>query len=137
MLTSAFAPASQAHRAAGAYTTVDAQSRTPFELVIMLYDGAIRFAGQALDADRRGDRRGRAVGVSRTLAIVSELQNTLDIKRGGDIATELDRLYHYITTRLLEVTRSNDSAPLVEVLRLLATLRDGWLQASSSANARS
>ena len=137
MHTSAFAPVPQARRAAGAYTTVDAQSRSPLELVVMLYDGAIRFASQARDAHARGDRRARAVGVSRAMAIVSELQNTLDVKRGGELAVELDRLYHYLTTRLLDVTRTNDGAPLDEILLLLGTLRDGWLQASTAAPARS
>jgi len=120
------------HRGAGAYTTVDAQSRSPLELVVMLYDGAIRFVGQAREAHKQGDRRGRAVGVSRAMAIVGELQNTLDVERGREIALELDRLYQYISSRLLDVTRTGDAAPLDEILVLLGTLRDGWAQASTA-----
>jgi flagellar protein FliS len=131
MHTSAFAPA-PAHRGAGAYRTVDAQSRSPLELVVMLYDGAIRFVTQARDAHTRGDRRGRAVGVSRAMAIVNELQNTLDVDRGREIAMELDRLYRYITARLLDVTRTGDGTPLDEILQLLTTLRDAWAQASTA-----
>lgn len=97
----------------------------------MLYDGAIRFVAQARDAHTRGDRRGRAVGVSRAMAVVGELQNTLDVERGRDIAVELDRLYHYITGRLLDVTRSGDGTAFDEILLLLGTLREGWAQASS------
>lgn len=99
----------------------------------MLYDGAIRFLDQARDAHKRGDRRARAQGVSRALAIVSELQNTLDVERGRDIAGELDRLYHYVMRRLLDVTTTGDGAALDEILQLLGTLRDGWAQASQSA----
>jgi len=132
MHTSPFAP-DPAARGARAYLTVDAQSRSPLELVVMLYDGAIRFLGQARDAQARGDRRGRAQGISRALAIVSELQNTLDVERGRDIAGELDRLYHYVMRRLLDVTTRGDAAALDEILRLLGTLREGWAQASQSA----
>ena len=132
MHTTRPAPPPQTTRGAGAYATVDVQSRSPLELVIMLYDGAIRFVGQAREAHQQGDRRGRAVGVSRAMAIVGELQNTLDVEKGRDIAVELDRLYHYITARLLDVTRTGDAAPLDEILLLLGTLRDGWAQASSA-----
>jgi flagellar secretion chaperone FliS len=134
MHTSPFAP-DPAARGARAYLTVDAQSRSPLELVVMLYDGAIRFLGQARDAQTRGDNRGRAQGVSRALAIVSELQNTLDVERGCDIAGELDRIYHYVTRRLLDVTTTGDVAALDEVLQLIGTLREGWAQASQSAPA--
>jgi flagellar protein FliS len=133
MHTSPLAPAPA--RGARAYQTVDAQSRSPLELVVMLYDGAIRFLGQARDAHARGDKRGRAQGVSRALAIVSELQNTLDVERGRDIAGELDRIYHYVMGRLLDVTTRGDGAALDEILQLLGTLREGWAQASQSTPA--
>jgi flagellar protein FliS len=123
-------------RGALAYQTVDAQSRSPLELVVMLYDGAIRFVRQAQDAHRRGDARSRATGISRALAIVGELQNTLDVAKGGDVANELDRIYHYVTGRLLDVTTKGDGAGLDETLRLLATLREGWAHASAGAAAR-
>jgi flagellar protein FliS len=127
----------QTHRGAGAYAVVEAQSRSPLELVVMLYDGAIRFAAQARDAHQRGDRFGRAAGVSRAMAIVAELQNTLDVDNGREIASDLDRLYHYIMGRLLDVTRTGDPAALEETVRLLSTLRDGWVQLSAATSARS
>ena len=99
----------------------------------MLYDGAIRFVGQARDAHQRGDRFGRATGVSRAMAIVAELQNTLDVDRGGEIATNLDRLYQYMMARLLDVTRTGDPVALEETMKLLCTLRDAWVKVASTA----
>ena len=125
-----------ARRGAHAYQTVGAQSSSPLELVVMLYDGAIRFVKQAKDAHDRGDVRSRSTNISRVLAIVSELQSTLDVEKGLDIAHELDRLYHYITGRLLDVTTKRDAAALDEILGLLGTLRDGWAAASGAAAAR-
>lgn len=118
-----------------AYRKTEVQSRTPLELVVMLYDGAIRFVGVAKDAIGRGDIRARAEATSRALAIVSELQSTLDIARGGEMASSLDDMYRYITQRVVEATVKNDAAPLDEARRLLETLRDGWQTIAASAAA--
>ncbi|MCC7180175.1 MAG: flagellar export chaperone FliS [Acidobacteria bacterium] len=109
-----------------AYRRTEVQSRTPIELVVMLYDGALRFVAVAQDALRRRDIPARREATSRLLAIVSELQSTLDLERGGEVAARLDGLYDYVTRRILDVTAHNDEAALDEVRRLLETLRDGW-----------
>ncbi len=136
MHTSVMSKGRMARHGAHAYQVVDAQSSSPLELVVMLYDGAIRFLKQAKDAHERGDLRGCSASISRVLAIVSELQSTLDVEKGLDIAHELDRLYHYIIGRLLDVTTKQDAAALDEILSLLGTLRDGWASASGVIAAR-
>jgi flagellar protein FliS len=123
-----------ASRGAHAYRTVDAQSRSPLELVVMLYDGGIRFLGEARDAHERKDMVGRAVGVSRALAIVGELRSTLNLDEGGEMALDLDRLYDYMMNRLLDVTTKRDTSGLEEVQRLMKTVREGWMQLSASAS---
>ena len=119
-------------RGAEAYRRTEAQSRSPVELVIMLYDGALRFVGEARAAVARNDIRTRGEAVSRALAIVSELQNTLSVDTGGDIARELDRLYTYINYRLLDVSAKRDAAALDEVQKLLLTLREAWSQIATT-----
>lgn len=94
----------------------------------MLYDGALRFVGDARAALARNDVKARADAISRTLAIIAELQNTLDLEKGGAIAVELDRLYTYLTARLLDVTVQKNAAALDDVHKVLSTLRDGWAQ---------
>jgi len=121
------------HQGLNAYRTTEVTSRTPLELVVMLYDGAIRFIGVAKDAIGRGDIRGRSQAISRALAIVSELQSTLDVERGGEMAASLDDLYRYLTQRLIQATIHNDPAPLDESRRLLETLRDGWQTIAAEA----
>jgi flagellar protein FliS len=120
-----------------AYRKTEVQSRTPLELVVMLYDGALRFIAVAKDAIGRGCRRGRSEAISRALAIVSELQSTLDVERGGEMAASLDDMYRYVTQRLVQATIKNDAEPLDEVKRLLETLRDGWQQIAANAAAQS
>ena len=103
----------------------------------MLYDGAIRFVGEARSAMARQDVGARGEAISRALTIVAELQNTLNIEDGGTIAQELDRLYTYINTRLLDVTLKKDAGALDEVEKVLVTLRDGWVQIAATVPAGS
>lgn len=94
----------------------------------MLYDGALRFLGDAAAAADRKDLRARAHAVSRVLAIVAELQSTLDLEKGGAVADQLDDLYTYITSRLLDVALKNDVTAIEEARKLLTPIRDAWSQ---------
>ena len=102
----------------------------------MLYDGALRFVDEARTAHARKDLRARGVAISKTLAIIGELQNTLDMEKGGAVAEQLDNLYTYINSRLLDVTLKQDIAACDEVHNLLSTVRDAWSQVSSQPPAQ-
>jgi flagellar protein FliS len=115
-------------RGAEAYRQTEARSRSPLELVVMLYDGALRFVGNAMEADARGHRGDRGAAISRALAVLGELQSTLNLAEGGDVARELDRLYTYMQQRLLDVTVHDDRKALDEVRRLLTPLRSSWAE---------
>jgi flagellar secretion chaperone FliS len=121
----------KAPRGAEAYRRMNVESRSPMELVVMLYDGALRFVGEARDAIGRNDVPARVAATRRALDIVAELQSSLNMEQGGDIARELDRLYTYMSSRLLDVTRG-DGAAADELHKLLGTLREGWSQASAA-----
>ena len=113
-------------RAAQAYVQTHVQSRSPLELVVMLYDGLLRFIGEAQSALASQDLHGKREAMSRALAILSELQSTLNMEHGGDLAQSLDALYTYINGRLLEGSLQNDPLPLDECARLLRPLREAW-----------
>jgi flagellar protein FliS len=107
---------------------MNVQSRSPLELVVMLYDGALQSLAKAKAAIEQHDTIARADAVSRALAIVTELQGTLDMQQGGSIAEELDRLYAFAISRLLDVTLKQDVTALDDVIRTLKPLRDGWAE---------
>ena len=111
-----------------AYRRVEVQSRSPLELVVMLYDGALASLTEARAAAAQGDGHKRRAAVSKALAIICSLQETLNLDEGGAVASDLDRLYNYATRRLLDVTLNEDIAALAEVQKLLAGLRDAWHQ---------
>jgi flagellar protein FliS len=94
----------------------------------MLYDGLLRFLGDAGGAIQSGDLAGKRDAISKALAVLSELQSTLNMEQGGEVATSLDALYTYVNGRLLDASMQNDRAPLDESARLLRTLRDAWAE---------
>jgi len=115
-------------RAAQTYYQTQIQSQSPVELVVMLYDGAIRFMRAAVEAIEKRDLPGKREAMSRAMAIVSELQSSLNLAAGGDIAKNLDELYSYVTGRLIEANINSAVEPLHESVKLMATLREGWSQ---------
>ena len=126
-----------AGRGLDSYRQTQAQSRTPVELVVMLYDGALRFMAAARAAIERRDIPARREALSRTLAIISELQSTLKLEEGGELAASLDALYGYANLQLLEAAARNDVKPVDEVRRVFEILRDAWGQIAAPAAAGS
>lgn len=116
-----------ANRMLSTYRQTEVQSRTPLELVVMLYDGGLAFIHQARAAVERRDIPARREASTKALAIISQLQSTLNMEAGGDVAVQLDELYTWITGRILKATADNDTAPLEEAARVLAMLRESWV----------
>ena len=119
-------------RGVAAYRQAEVQTGSPVELVVMLFDGAIRFVTMARDGLHRGDLQAKRLGVSRALAILSELQSTLDVEHGGTLATRLEGLYVHVTGRLLDASVRRDAAPLDEALTVLTPLRDAFREVAAS-----
>jgi flagellar protein FliS len=113
-------------RGAEAYRQIQVQSRSPLELVVMLYDGALRFLRETEDAMRRGDLVAKRDALSRVFAILSELQSNLNVEQGGETAASLDSLYSYMSSRLTEANLQLKPAPVQEVITLMSGLRDAW-----------
>jgi flagellar protein FliS len=114
------------NKGAHAYLQTQVQSRTPVELVVMLYDGAITSLGQARDAMAAGDLVAKRHALSRGLAIVQELQHMLNMDAGGEVAARLDGLYTYILGRCYDANAQRDASGLEESIKLLTPLRDAW-----------
>jgi flagellar protein FliS len=113
-------------RGASQYFETQVRSSSPLELVVLLYDAAIRAGQQAREAMVKRDIATRSVSISKMMAIVGELQNTLDMERGGDVARELDRIYDWSTSRLVDATQKQNPEPIDEVVKVMEMLRDAW-----------
>jgi flagellar protein FliS len=111
------------------YQNNQVTTASPEQLLIMLYDGAIRFVRQAAEAMAAGERVRKLESISKALGIVSELANTLDHEVGGEIAENLDALYHFMIRELTQANLKNDAEKLRVVEDLLCGLRETWMQA--------
>lgn len=111
------------------YKATAIQSASKEKLLLMLYEGAIKFTKKAMIAAEAGKVSDRAANIGRAYDIVLELNNTLDHKVGGKIAADLEQLYMFITEQLTKANISGDPEPLKSVLKLLETLYDGWTKA--------
>ncbi|WP_321533251.1 flagellar export chaperone FliS [uncultured Desulfuromonas sp.] len=106
---------------------------SPEQILIMLYDGAIRFTRQAMAGIEAGNKQQRREGISRAMAIISEFANTLDHGVGGEIAENLDGLYAFMNRQLSEANLDEDIEKLKVVEHLLTDLRQTWSEAISIA----
>ena len=101
------------------------QTASPEQILIMLYDGAIHFCRQAMEAE---EKVVQAEKISRTMAIVCEFSNSLDHGIGGRIAAELDALYGFMIRELTRANLEGDARALETVENLLTGLRDTWIE---------
>ncbi len=102
---------------------------SPEQLLIMLYDGAIRFSTIAETAIVENDMANKGKYISKVIAILSEFSNTLDHSVDGELAANLDSLYAYMIKRLTEANIKNDTQPVSEVRTMLSELRETWQKA--------
>jgi flagellar protein FliS len=99
---------------------------TPHRLIQMLMEGGLERLAQAQGAMARGQAAMKGELISKAIGIVGGLREGLDMGKGGEVAQNLDRVYEYMITRMLEANKSNDPAPLVEVSGLLREVKSGW-----------
>lgn len=109
-----------------AYKQTSVTTASRGQILIMLYEGAIRFAKQATDALKVGNRSEKGKYILKVQDILNELSCTLDHNAGGDISKELERLYAYMVDQLTEANLKNEVKPLETVIKLLETLLEGW-----------
>lgn len=104
-------------------------SASPEQLLIMFYDGAIRFTSQAAQAVENKDIEKRTYYINKAGAIIAELNATLDHDIGGAIAADLNRLYDFMLRELHKANSSNNLKRIKIVETLLTDLRQTWQEA--------
>lgn len=118
------------------YQRMQTETATPGELVVMLYQGAIRFLNKSKESFGRQDIEGAHANLVRAQNIVIELMSSLDLS-SGSLAKNLFALYDFMYRRLVEANCKKDYRAIDEVLRLLRELLPAWEQAATSATAPS
>ncbi|MBC8550224.1 MAG: flagellar export chaperone FliS [Nitrospira sp.] len=108
------------------YRESEMSSASPEKTVLMLFDGGIRFLKKAVSEVAENNIPEKAILIEKTAKIIEYLQSCLDLEKGGEIAENLERLYHYMLIRLTEANLRNDVAKMEQVIELLSTVREGW-----------
>ncbi len=96
------------------------------KVLLMLYEGAIRFTKLAHAALKQKKIAEKGKYISKATAILSELMATLDFKAGGQLAIDLENLYVFMIDKLIEGNIQNNPDCLAQVEQLLMTLYDAW-----------
>ena len=101
---------------------------SPLQLVVMLYDGALRFMEAGKHAMAHRDIPKQNDSLQRAQKIIMELMSCLDMKDGGEIATNLMALYTYVLNELIDANVSDKPDGIERAIRVMSDLRDSWAQ---------
>ena len=105
-------------------TAITTQSRG--RLIVLLYDGAIKFMKLAIQEIEAGNWAAKGQYLSRAQDIINELNGVLDMEAGGEIAQNLRRLYSYMNRRLGQANAKKDPQMVREVIALMEDLNQSW-----------
>jgi len=116
----------------GQYRQNQVATATPEKLLLMVYDGAVKFIKSAREgvAGRDAERANREI--KRVQDILAELAAALDLN-GGEVSRDLFSLYEYMNRRLIEANTKKEDRILEEVEVLLEGLREAWRQVALSS----
>lgn len=117
---------------AKSYQAVAVTTASPGNLVLMLFDGALRFLSTALIGFQNEEiaKKNEEIhnNLIKTQRILRELQCSLDLKLGGDFATTMYALYDFMIEELRKANMTKESGPIQTVERLLGEIREAWAQ---------
>ncbi len=116
------------------YKSVQVKTSSPGELLVMLFDGMFKFMDEAIEAMTRDDRARAGDRVGRAHAILSELASTLNRTAAPELCDNLEAIYFFCMTRLIEANLHRDPQRIAEVRRVLEPVRDGFRLAVDQAN---
>ena len=114
------------NKALNSYNQMNINIDKPEKLILMLYEGALRFANFAKKAIKENNVEDKVKYIIKVSNIFIELINSLDFEKGGDIAYYLSGLYTYQLKLLAKANLENDEKYLDDVIRVLKGLIEAW-----------
>ncbi|MDR1241619.1 MAG: flagellar export chaperone FliS [Deltaproteobacteria bacterium] len=115
-------------KAAHAYLQTNVSTTSPGELVILLYDGAVKFLNRAKKFIAERDYARKGIAISKAMDIINELSSTLNRDKGGELAENLYKLYFWCNTRLAMANLKLDAEIVDSVIKVLSGLRSAYAQ---------
>ena len=119
-----------AYAAMKQYQTVNVHAQVseadPHRLIQMLFEGGLQRIAQAKGAMQHGNIPLKGELIGKSMGIIGGLRDSLDLSKGGELASNLDNLYSFMLQRLTVANLNNDAAILDEVSALLRDVKEGW-----------
>lgn len=110
----------------GAYQETAVLTQDKGKLIVMLYEGAIKFLGLAQKDMEAGNYESKNKQINKAWDIINELNVSLDMEAGGEISENLRKLYAFMLTHLSTANFKNDPQTVQEVIDMLSELKEGW-----------
>ena len=120
-----------------AYKKASVNTLDQNKLIIMLYDGAIKNASFAVEHMKSGEIEKVHNCLIKAKNIVTELMATLNMEKGGDVAKNLQSLYSYMFSQLIEANMEKKTQPILVVIDLLKELRVAWVEINKKSKTQS
>jgi len=114
-----------------AYQENRVMTQTPGRVVVMLYEGAVKFLKQAIREMEAGKYIEKGKSISRAVDIIQELNVTLNMEAGGEIAKNLRQLYAFMLDRLFQANIRKDAGMIRETIKVLEGLNESWKAVAS------
>uniref|UniRef100_A0A7C3UWM4 Flagellar secretion chaperone FliS n=1 Tax=Desulfobacca acetoxidans TaxID=60893 RepID=A0A7C3UWM4_9BACT len=115
------------------YVTTQVATADRLQLVIMLYDGALSFLGQAREKMAARDAAAKGLLLGRALDIIAELNASLNFQASRELSTNLFHLYNFMISHLTKANLNWDLKALDEVMEMLQKLREAWVEVANRA----
>jgi len=109
-----------------AYQDSAVTTQSKGRLIVLLYDGAIKFMKLAIRELEANNYEAKGKYINKAQDIINELNAVLDMNAGGEIATNLRKLYCFMNNRLSEANIKHDSKMIREVIELMEELNQSW-----------
>ena len=110
----------------GVYQQTAVTTQNKGRLIVMLYDGAIKFLKQAIANLAARDYEAKGRNISKAQDIIVELNTVLDMNAGGEVAQNLRGLYNFMNRHLSQANIKCDAQMIQEVISLLEELNQSW-----------
>ncbi|SRR6266496_3595867 len=119
--------------ASSVYRCTEGHSASPVRLVTMLYEQLVKDLQRAVAAIEKNDVARRTNELDHALTVVGQLQGTLDMQKGGQVAKNLDDYYYSLRVALLQAQIRAVPEILRKQIKILLDLREAWVQVERSS----
>jgi len=110
----------------GAYQSTAVTTQSKGRLIVLLYEGAIKFMKLAIRELEAKNYEAKGQYINRAQDIINELNAVLDIDAGGEVTANLRKLYCFMSRRLSQANIKRDPEMIREVIALMEELNQGW-----------